>query len=59
MDIAAQLLEQADLRIRDIASRVGYQSEFSFTRAFKLWHGVSPLHRRQARPARSWLPLQQ
>jgi AraC-like DNA-binding protein len=44
MEIAAQLLEQTDLRIRDIASRVGYQSEFSFSRAFKLSRGVSPLH---------------
>jgi AraC-like DNA-binding protein len=54
MGIAAQLLEQTDLRLRDIASRVGYQSEFSFSRAFKSTRGVSPLQYRCARPVRLW-----
>jgi AraC-like DNA-binding protein len=36
MGIAAQLLEETDLRLSEIASRVGYRSEFSFSRAFKL-----------------------
>jgi AraC family transcriptional activator of mtrCDE len=50
MGIAAQLLEQTDLRLRDIASRVGYQSEFSFSRAFKSTRGVSPIQYRRERP---------
>ena len=58
MGIAAQLLEQTDFRLRDIASRVGYKSEFSFSRAFKSSRDVSPLHHRQARPVRASLPLE-
>jgi transcriptional regulator GlxA family with amidase domain len=57
MGIAAKLLEQTDLRLRDIASRVGYQSEFSFSRAFKASRGVSPLHHRQGRPVSNSPPL--
>ena len=53
MGIAAQLLEETDLRLGEIASRVGYRSEFSFSRAFKLARGVSPVQYRRATPARS------
>ncbi len=49
MGIAAQLLEETELRLGEIASRVGYKSEFSFSRAFKLARGVSPNHYRRAR----------
>ena len=52
MGIAAQLLERTDLRLGEIASRVGYRSEFSFSRAFKLARGVSPIHYRRAMPSR-------
>jgi AraC-like DNA-binding protein len=48
MGIAAQLLEETDLRLSEIASRVGYRSEFSFSRAFKLARGVSPIQYRRA-----------
>lgn len=47
MGIAAQLLEETDLRLSEIASRVGYRSEFSFSRAFKLARGVSPIQYRR------------
>lgn len=53
MGIAAQLLEETDLRLGEIASRVGYRSEFSFSRAFKLARGVSPIQYRRATPTRS------
>jgi AraC-like DNA-binding protein/mannose-6-phosphate isomerase-like protein (cupin superfamily) len=53
MGIAAQLLEETDLRLSEIASRVGYRSEFSFSRAFKLARGVSPIQYRRALPTRS------
>ena len=52
MGIAAQLLEETDLRLSEIASRVGYRSEFSFSRAFKLARGVSPIQYRRATPTR-------
>src|SRR5258705_2157050 len=48
MGIAAQLLEDTDLRLIEIASRVGYRSEFSFSRAFKSARGVSPTQYRRA-----------
>ena len=48
MGITAQLLEETDLRLSEIASRVGYRSEFSFSRAFKLARGVSPIQYRRA-----------
>jgi AraC-like DNA-binding protein len=48
MGIAAQLLEETDLRLTEVAPRVGYQSEFSFSRAFKLARGVSPIQYRRA-----------
>jgi AraC-like DNA-binding protein len=53
MGIAAQLLDETDLRLTEIASRVGYRSEFSFSRAFKLARGVSPIQYRRKTPIRS------
>ena len=34
MGIVAQLLEHTGLRLAEIAARVGYRSEFAFSRAF-------------------------
>lgn len=48
MGIAAQLLEETALRLSEVAARVGYRSEFSFSRAFKSARGVSPIHYRRA-----------
>ena len=47
MGIAAQLLEETELRLGEIASRVGYRSEFSFSRAFKLARGIAPSQHRR------------
>jgi AraC-like DNA-binding protein len=49
MGIAAQLLEETGLRLGEISARVGYGSEFSFSRAFKLARGVSPIQYRRER----------
>jgi AraC-like DNA-binding protein len=46
MGIASRLLGNTDLRVSEIAARVGYQSEFSFSRAFKRMRGTSPTHYR-------------
>jgi len=54
MGIAVQLLEDTDLRLAEIAPRVGYRSEFSFSRAFKLARGVSPIQYRRAAQSRSF-----
>jgi AraC-like DNA-binding protein len=53
MGIAAQLLQATDLRLSEIASRVGYRSEFSFSRAFKLARGTSPIYYRRSLASRS------
>lgn len=42
MHFAAHELTARPTRISTIASRVGYESEKSFTRAFKRWCGLSP-----------------
>jgi AraC family transcriptional activator of mtrCDE len=57
MGIAARLLEDADLQLSEIALRVGYQSEFSFSRAFKSARGISPTQYRRAAANRTG-PLQ-
>jgi AraC-like DNA-binding protein len=49
MGVAAQLLQETSLRLTEIASRVGYRSEFSFSRTFKAARGISPIqYRREA-----------
>ncbi|HET9929721.1 MAG TPA: helix-turn-helix domain-containing protein [Polyangiaceae bacterium] len=42
LERAAQLLVETDLTLSDIASRVGYVSEFAFSRAFKRHRGLPP-----------------
>jgi AraC-like DNA-binding protein len=50
--LAASLLEDDDSSLAEIASRVGYASEFAFSRAFKRQHGVAPgVFRRFRAPA--------
>ena len=40
--LAANLLETTDDSLAELALRVGYTSEFAFSRAFKRKHGVAP-----------------
>ena len=49
----AQLLEHTGLRLAEIAARVGYRSEFAFSRASKLARGVSPTQCRRGALSRS------
>jgi transcriptional regulator GlxA family with amidase domain len=42
MLLAAELLRDADASLAEIAARVGYASEFAFSRAFKRHHGQPP-----------------
>jgi AraC-like DNA-binding protein len=39
---AAGLLHTTDIGLAEVARRTGYQSEFSFSRAFKRAFGVAP-----------------
>lgn len=50
MALAADLLQQSDVPIATVAGRVGYDSPFTFSTAFKRRYGVSPLgYRREGR----------
>ena len=51
MHLAEDLLATTDGSVASIAGRVGYDSEASFSRAFKRAHAVSPGAWRQARLA--------
>ena len=56
--LAASLLENTDDSLAELASRVGYASEFAFSRAFKRQHGVAPgSFRRLRRSAHSFTPV--
>jgi AraC-like DNA-binding protein len=56
MQIAASLLLGTDAGLAEIATRVGYRSEFAFNRAFKRHHRVPPgLFRQRPIVARSYL----
>lgn len=49
MQHAAQLLAGSDYTLEEIATRIGYESPFSFSRIFKKQRGVSPAAYRQSR----------
>jgi AraC-like DNA-binding protein len=42
MQRAADLLEHSRLTLAEVAGRVGYESEFAFSKAFKRWAGLAP-----------------
>jgi AraC-like DNA-binding protein len=44
MDLASGLLRTTSLSVAEVASRVGYESEAAFSRAFKRTFGRSPAH---------------
>jgi AraC-like DNA-binding protein len=49
--LAARLLTDSDRTLVEVATHVGYESEFAFSRAFKRRHGLPPLAFRRARPS--------
>lgn len=51
MLLAARLLQDSDASVAEIAARVGYESEFAFSRAFKRHHGSPPAVFRRRAPA--------
>ena len=42
MHLASLLLSRQQLSVSEVARRLGYESEPSFSRAFKRLHGVPP-----------------
>jgi AraC-like DNA-binding protein len=51
-EAAANLLENTDATLAEIALQLGYKRQGNFTRAFRRWAGVSPNAFRQQRRAR-------
>ncbi|NUU38262.1 AraC family transcriptional regulator [Pseudomonas sp. C2B4] len=48
-DMATRLLPDPDLPIAEVASRLGYETQGNFTRAFKRWFDCTPREWRKAR----------
>jgi AraC-like DNA-binding protein len=46
-EIAGALLRETDLKVQEIALRIGYSTPSTFTRAFARWSGCSPHAYRQ------------
>jgi AraC-like DNA-binding protein len=46
MHLASQWLRDPHTTIAEVATRLGYESEASFSRAFKRLQGISPSERR-------------
>ena len=51
MTIAGRLLRETDLKLAGVAGRVGYESEFAFSKAFKRDYGIAPHAYRLQPPA--------
>ncbi len=52
-EIAGALLRETDLKVQEIAARIGYRTPSAFTRAFTRWAGRSPTEYRNARVGRN------
>ena len=51
LDRAQELLDKTDLRIAEIAERVGYVTPGYFSRIYKKYRGITP---EQARMSKKW-----
>lgn len=47
MDKAQDLLLETDISVQEIALRVGYENALTFSKIFKSYYGLSPVHYRQ------------
>ena len=53
MHVALTWLKEEEAPVSEMASRLGYESEAAFSRAFKRFLGFAPGAARRARPDRS------
>jgi AraC-like DNA-binding protein len=56
MRTAAELLRRDEAPLRDVAARVGYESEAAFSKVFKRWTGSAPGAYRQGAQTSSTSP---
>ncbi len=49
MQLASRLLENRELSVQDVAYELGYRQQSNFTRAFKIWTGITPVEYRGTR----------
>lgn len=49
MNHAAELLTEPQAQVNTVASRLGYEDAFQFSRVFKRVHGISPMHFKRMR----------
>lgn len=47
MEYAGSLLSSTDLSLEKVAQQTGYSSQYHFSRAFKAFYGVAPMHYRR------------
>jgi len=52
MELAAQYVSLGTMSGKQVASALGYSEPAAFYRAFKLWHGKTPLEFQSAQPSR-------
>jgi transcriptional regulator GlxA family with amidase domain len=48
LELAREIVESSDVKLADIAERVGYASEFALSRAFKRYFGIAPARLRRS-----------
>lgn len=48
LELAREIVQNTDVKLAEIADRVGYASEFALSRAFKRHFGIAPARLRQA-----------
>jgi transcriptional regulator GlxA family with amidase domain len=48
LELARDMLQTSDVKLAEVAERVGYASEFALSRAFKRHFGISPARFRQS-----------
>lgn len=53
LDNAKHLLEDGNVKVKDVAATLGFEDELYFSRLFKKWYGVSPSQCAASHPMRS------
>ena len=52
LESSCNLLTRTDLSIQNVAARVGYENQLTFSKIFKKYYGISPLNYRNQQDAK-------